>query len=652
MLGLGIDTGGTYTDSAIVDLEQKSVLDTGKSLTTKEDLTVGIVNSLGELSKPLLEQVEIVSISTTLATNAVVEGKGAPVATFAAAERFPKKFEEYVRTDFLEKVSGGHNLDGEEVTPLDEERIEECCREIGGNVNAAAVSSFLSPRNPNHELRMKKIIEENLDVPVVCGHQLSMDLGFPERTSTVAINASLIPIINDWIDSVERSLKNCGVSTSFMMIVKGDGSLINKETAKERPIETVISGPAASITGARFLTGEEDAWVIDMGGTTTDIGHTVGGNIEIREGGASLGGWKTKVKAVNIKTFGLGGDSRVYGKPRSIDISSERVIPISLASTWEDVDVLSSLKEASDFGIEEPPPYFEGGELLMPTDLILNQNLPKGCESIYSWASRKGRNPYSLFLRMKEKEKETSRAGFTPTDAVHCLRECNKFDVEAADYGAELLAKLLGFGGSQQLSKIVVESVIKKITKSMIEKALQEEGIEHEECKLIDILSEPDGRLGNVKMSISLSHPIVGVGAPVKTYLPRVAKKLGTQIFFPEHVEVANAIGAIAGNVVEEIEILIKPVFIKFRLPRRRDYYFSVSSLKGRREFQDLEEATVYARRTGEGIAKKRAMDKGAVPQSIKVRTVVKDERATGVSPGADFLLSRRIVCRAIGKPS
>ncbi len=141
--------------------------------------------------------------------------------------------------------------------------------------------------------------------PVTCSHELSSRLDAPQRALTAALNARLTPQIRQLLEALGEVLRLEAIAAP-LMIVKGDGTLMKAEVALEYPVETVLSGPAASVVGAGFLSGLADFAVADMGGTTTDVAVVVGARPVIREEGAIIGGWRTMVEAVDVRTCGLG----------------------------------------------------------------------------------------------------------------------------------------------------------------------------------------------------------------------------------------------------------------------------------------------------------------------------------------------------------
>ena len=209
-----------------------------------------------------------------------------------------------------EKVKGRFDIMGRLKEELDESELRSVLLDMKGMVEALAISGYASVRNPKHEQEVKRLADEILNIPVVCAHQLTSALGFHHRTVTAVLNGRLIPIIDVLLRSAKNVLQEKRISAPIM-IVKGDGTLMNESLAKQRPIETILSGPAASVIGGLALTKSKDGIVLDMGGTTTDIANVTGGKVNIKAEGAKVGGWFTRVKAVEISTFGLGGDSRI-----------------------------------------------------------------------------------------------------------------------------------------------------------------------------------------------------------------------------------------------------------------------------------------------------------------------------------------------------
>ena len=335
---LGVDTGGTYTDAVLVRNET-DVIASAKSLTTRSDLAVGIGKAIKEVlgqAQVGPQDISLASLSTTLATNALVEGQGGRVGLiyigFDARDLDTQGLKAALNGDPVICLAGGHDYSGVESRPLDEAALHSWLS-IGHGVSAFAVASQFATRNPIHEQRVVKVIGEVMGKPVSASHHLSSKLNGPKRALTALLNARLIGLTYKLIGRAESVLKNIGIGAP-LMVVRGDGALIPSEMAKERPIETILSGPAASIVGARWLTGLDHALVSDIGGTTTDIALLRNGKPEIDAAGAQVGPYRTMVEAVAMRTTGLGGDSEVGfisdGLLGGVKLGPKRVIPISL----------------------------------------------------------------------------------------------------------------------------------------------------------------------------------------------------------------------------------------------------------------------------------------------------------------------------------
>lgn len=224
---LGIDAGGTYTDAVIIRNSDKKVMASYKALTTYPELLEGIENAIDGLDPQYLKDIKLVSVSTTLATNTILERTGYPVGLILVGNYLVPQdtsVQEYVM------VRGGHTATGAEADALDIEAVTEFVNRVKDNVSAFAVSSYFSVRNPEHELQIKDHIVKATGMPVVCGHELSQDLGAYDRGITAYLNAQLIPIARQFIDAIVSDIERRGINAKLMML-KCDGSLINIKEA-------------------------------------------------------------------------------------------------------------------------------------------------------------------------------------------------------------------------------------------------------------------------------------------------------------------------------------------------------------------------------------------------------------------------------------
>src|SRR5690606_36203939 len=283
--------------------------------------------------------IKLVSMSTTLATNALVEGQGGRAALvmigFGEDDLARDGLARALGSDPVIYCPGGHDVHGNPAD-LDLSPLESALPGLAETVSGFAVAAYFAVRNPAHEIAARDLIRERTGLPVTASHELSSRLGGPRRALTTLLNAQLIAMIDRLVAATEGFLRRRGISAP-LMVVRGDGALVTASFALARPIETILSGPAASLVGARHLTGLDSALVSDIGGTTTDVAALERGRPRLDPDGAVVGGFRTMVEAVAMHTFGLGGDSEVSleegGLRPRILLGPRRLVPIALAAT-------------------------------------------------------------------------------------------------------------------------------------------------------------------------------------------------------------------------------------------------------------------------------------------------------------------------------
>lgn len=672
---LGIDTGGTYTDAVLFDPEA-GVLAAAKALTRRYDLTLGIEESV----RRVLEahpgaQIELVSLSTTLATNALVEGQGSPICLLLIGYP-PDALEQCglgkaMGADPVVSIRGGHDAAGEEVQPLDLEAARGAVERYAPKVAAFAVSGYFSVRNPSHENLVRGLARDVGGLPVTCGHELTANLHASRRALTAALNARLVPVLGRLIEAVRGMMSRCAIQAP-LMVVKGDGSLVSADFALEYPIETILSGPAASVVGSLYLSGERDACVVDMGGTTTDIALVAEGRPIVNREGATVGGWPTMVEAVQVYTFGLGGDSEVRMDPKEgLTVGPRRHIPLSLLAAEEaaapaaqapSLGIMADLERQSrrrraeshdgQFLVPTRPPSVHEGELSTVQQAILAGigSGPLARERIYGVSE-------SAFLVDLELGRLVDRgfvgiAGFTPTDAAHVLDRQSSWSREAAVAGAVLAARLYGLltrsapPSPEELSRRVIDQVVLQSGRCVVGATLAEAyGLdlgEHQTLGrvFVDPALRPAQQEATLfEVRLSLRRPLVAIGAPVATYFPAVAESLHARLCVPAHAAVANAVGAVVGSVVQRVHVLISP--------QEAGEVFRVHQEQGVRDFRELEEAAAFAIDHARNLARELADRAGA--SEIQVR-VERDDR-TALAGGDEFFLESRIEATAFGRP-
>lgn len=563
---LGMDTGGTYTDGVIADSSTRTLICKAKALTTKEDLTVGIKNCVESLNFDRASEITLVSLSTTLATNAIVEGRGARVGLIYMGT----ELEEPVPAEQTVRIRGSFDIMGRLKEETDEEEIRQALLKLEGKVDALAVSGYASVRNPKHEQQVGRMADEILGIPVVCAHQLTSALGFHHRTVTAVLNGRLIPIIHRLIRSSKKVLQEKGIHAPIM-IVKGDGTLMSEAVAVQRPIETILSGPAASVIGGLALTGKKDGIVLDMGGTTTDIASVSKGAVNIRKEGAKVGGWLTRVQAVEISTFGLGGDSRIcLDKKGNLKIGPEKVWPLCVIGSQfpQLIHELKSFKrvgEMKTYSSQEADCFlYMSGELSEDAHAYehkILEKLKKGPHSLTYLAKSIGQDPETLDLTRLVEEGILARVSVTPTDLLHAKGTYSRWNRDLSQAGIEILARRKEMPASKFLA-MAEKAVHDKMAMCCIQSAADFEG---ESCSFEESREAMyliNTALGNRRTSllqpkISMSEPIVAIGAPADAWVRKAGELLNSQVIVPEHADVANAYGAAVGQVMETVELLI-----------------------------------------------------------------------------------------------
>ena len=570
---LGVDTGGTYTDAVVLDAVADIVRGKAKALTTRPDLAAGvgaaIDAALAAADVPAAE-VAMVALSTTLATNALVEGQGGKVALvaigFSEAEMARAGLDEALRGDPVIYVSGGHTHAGTEAVPFGADALKKALADLPAGITGFAVAASFATRNPAHEIAARDMIRAVAGKPVSCSHDLSQALGGPKRALTAVLNARLIGMIDGLITACEGHLARLGIAAR-LMVVRGDGALVSADMAREKPIETILSGPAASVAGAQWLTQEPAALISDIGGTTTDVCLLQDGRPKIDPQGARVGPFRTMVEAVAMRTTGLGGDSAVHvveGLDGGLRLGPRRVMPISLAAMNHPALVHDMLDHAL---AQEIAPQ-DGGQIVLPH---WKGDLPAGLdprEAAIAARLADGPLPLAKAVTSRMENPALARmigrgqvmlAGITPSDAAHVLGLADTWDKVAADKALTLFARRRTGGGSRiaesaaALARMIVDQLTRQTVDCLLEAGFAEDGRDWESPA--HLARHPltqaglDRSGGLVAIELRLGVPVIGLGASAHAYYGAVGDRLGTRMILPDHADVANAIGAVVGQV-------------------------------------------------------------------------------------------------------
>ncbi|MBE3101827.1 MAG: hydantoinase/oxoprolinase family protein [Firmicutes bacterium] len=655
-LGLGIDTGGTYTDSVIYDFDTKQIITKAKALTTKEDLTIGIIGSLVQLSSDVMKDIELVSLSTTLATNACVEGKGSRgklVLLGYDEQLLPKLRSKYGLPDISEiiLIPGSHGQQGQVISEPDWLELEKLIRASNHNTDAYGVAEYWGIRNPAFEQEAKKRIRQWTSKPVVCAHELSGEINSLRRASTTLLNARLITLIEDLLDAVKVGISKMGISAPIM-IVKGDGTMMSESFARERPVETLLSGPAASVIGGMKLTGCRDALILDIGGTTSDLAVIRDGMTVLSEEGVDVGTWRTGTKAINIKTIGLGGDSIIsFDKNDNISIGPRKAAPLSwIAQQWPEVKKeLRIIRDDNRWHTLSLGEFFyliskpDKQYTLSEVDIKIITALESGPKSLTTLAELVEQSIFFLETENLEKHGIIGRGALTPSDLMHITGDYKVWDTESAQLGAEIMANRL---------KMSVDTLIKKVNTGIVHRLydlivqfllvrnmrMPLQPLSKDALAIVNMGFEKPYE--EIQTHITTTLPIIGIGAPAHIFLKDVAAALGTEAMISSDAGVANALGAITGSIIGEEVVLIRPRYDStgitgYGCHASTDYY----------ETEDYEEAIAWAKQTAIENAKKQAEAMGASNIYIEVDQNNSQYKGNGI----ELLMETIVIARGIG---
>ena len=658
-IGLGIDTGGTCTDGVLYDLDTKEILASAKTPTTREDLSLGIDNVLALLPAQLLTQVETVGLSTTLATNACVENKGGrSKVIFIGVDRetvqLTGKNFGLPMDDSLIFIPCKKTLRGEILEAPDWAQVTEQLKESLKDCQAVGIVELYAKGSGAVLEKKVREITESLCIPTICGYEITQEMNVIGRGASVLLNARLISVIAEFLQAVKASMASHGIHVP-VTIVRSDGSLMNEEMAKVRPIETILSGPAASVIGAAELHHVTDGIMIDMGGTTTDISLIRNGLPVRAEKGISVGGWKIYVNGLYVDTFGLGGDSEVlFPSMKEISLGTRRVMPLCMAASAYPgiLDILraeasakvkiNSWRKNIYVGLKDISDNTSYSEWERQLAAVFYQN-PL---SLVLLEEKHGISLMPDSLNRLVDEGVLIRCGVTPTDAMHVKGDYEGYVKEASVAGLSIMAEILGIT-TEEMAELIYEKVRRKLYCNVARIILSHKypALKREEMlpgmmQMIEglyeqaVLSLANGTTDFLNLSLVCDVPLLGVGGPTGVFLKDVSALLGTQALLGTHSQVANALGAVAGNVEVGITMEIQP--------DSDGVHFIISGGGEILSAEELEEAEVLAYATAERLAIAEALRRGAVKEKLVLRKEEKLQEAL-TTYGTSLFVSKKI---------
>jgi len=608
-LYIGIDTGGTFTDGVLLDPATREVVRKAKVLTTHHDLRLCIADVLAALAPDDPQAVRMVSLSTTLATNAIAEGKGRPAALFLLGYDpdlvYKFGFQDSFATDKFFFVGGQMDLHGREQQPLDESGLLARAGEVRGGVEALAVSAYAGPMNASQEERAAELLSEMTGMPVVQGNHLSSRIGSIQRATTASLNASLLADAYEFVSAVREMLAKRKIECP-LIVVRGDGSLAAADYAARRPVEIIHSGPATSAIGGRFLAGVENALVVDVGGTTTDLALVENGRTVMNDGEATVGSYSTSVRTIQARSFGLGGDSAVrFDTHGSYTVGPERVLPLAYLAAnhpqmrknlldWLDSGNLLSRANRVEYWVlrREPKQALRDRRAARAVEMLRDgpmrmQELLKKVGVV---------SPVQVDAELLFRQEVIDRACLTPTDLLHASGVYTPWDAEIARRVVEAAA-----AARQQSAEEFIKGAQEWITRRITAEIVQfisgcpvlDESLTTRKRDLGGWLFEQNLKPGKsfLRSRIQLTIPMVGIGAPAAAFLPGVAEILGAELILPPHYEVANAVGTVVADVIVRHEAEVTPVISGTSISA-----YAVRGIGKRLEFESREEALAYAR--------------------------------------------------------
>jgi N-methylhydantoinase A/oxoprolinase/acetone carboxylase beta subunit len=649
--GLGIDTGGTFTDAVIVDLDDYSVVCKRKSQTTHNDLSIGLYKSVDAVfaaSDIRPSDISLVGISTTLATNSILEGQGGEVGLILIG------WDPMSPVSFGEKnqvfVKGGFDSKGRAVASMSKDEVAEAIKKVSQGVDAIAISGLFANINPSQEKKVKELAMSMTGLPTVAGHELSGALGIDKRAETAVLNARLIPIVKKFFDDVERTFRQKGI-TAPIMAYKGDGSVMTLDVARMYPVETILSGPAASAMGGKVLSGLEDCVVVDIGGTSTDIAIMEGGFPQIQFEGASVGRWRTRVKAVDMYTVALGGDSRISIDGTTFKIGPQRVVPLStMAASRPEVVNKIMLADVCDW--YQATDGFDKAQLNEREAKVFAAMVGNGpMNSMEIMNNCNGLWVIDAELASLVSKGAVCLASLTPTDIMVYQGRFSNGNRDGAKAGIHAMGDKMGMT-ERQAATLIFEEVKTKVAEAIMTKMLDDQMLNWRDAgsemlvrRMLTFNHDEEGMI----MKPTFNIPVVGIGAPAQYMMEDTGRRLGAEVYFPEDHDVGNAIGAICSKIAESLSATVVPT---------PDYrYLATVPFIGSSYHAHLDTAISSAKRSLEAYLESKIKASGAknVVTSSKIKTYMSIEGGVGNWEDEDGLARTvnyvEIISRAVGDP-
>ena len=362
---IGIDVGGTNTDAVLIN--NREVLYKAKNLTTP-DITSGIINSIDEIVEfaPKRLNVESVVIGTTHLINSLLERKNLSTSSIIRLclpsttllppmVDWPMDMKEAILGDSY-LLHGGNEFDGREISKINKDEIVRVTEDIKmKKISSLVINSVFSPIASEHERFVANIVAEIApEIKITLAHEIGK-IGLLERENAAILNASLVDKATEMIAAIKKAISIKGLDAP-LFISQNDGTLMDSEYAARYPVFTISAGPTNSMRGAAFLSGLKDAIVVDIGGTSTDVGILVNGFPREASISVNIAGIRTNFRMPDVLSIALGGGSLVDEKlltigPESIghNLTKESLVFGGNKLTTTDIAVAAGLKNIGNF---------------------------------------------------------------------------------------------------------------------------------------------------------------------------------------------------------------------------------------------------------------------------------------------------------------
>lgn len=548
---LGIDTGGTYTDGVIICEYDNSIAAKAKVFTTHDELSDGIRSCIAEMKFDDVKKIKEVHLSSTIAVNKILEGGAESIGLMQIGKcvegQLPCKYR------YTVSLPQNCNKGFAEISECD---MTEIRKTFLGNVEAVVVSASPSKYSADTECHIAKKLEEKLGIKCVSASCICEQDDYYTKTVNAVFTVFLKPVVEKFINSIRTIVREYGISDRIF-IVNALGKLISCDEAVDNPLETVFSGLAASVNGGIALTDERDFLLVDMGGTSSDVTRIIGRDFREFKGIAKIDGYAVKEKTMNIKSYGIGGDSYIrITQCRDIEVGPQRAIPLCVAADRypylrdeilnyrrnENYELLTSQEINCYIGVK-------GASLigLNPMESLTARYLIDNPHNVFYIAEHFNTDADALHMDRLVRQKAVRLISLTPTDILHAEGKFAKWDSRISMNAVKRMSEALKLEAEEFL-RIADESIVNALSKVCMQgiAAFEDVEFDFDECPGAEFILESsfEDRNRLIKTEFSINRPIVAVGAPAGAWIGKVAEKMKTKAIIPEHGEVANAFGA------------------------------------------------------------------------------------------------------------